>query len=87
MPKETMSEYTIETSLKKLMIDRCGIPEEKFRPEATLQGDLELDSLDAVELAMALEDEFAIVVVDQDMINVRTVRDLINLIVRLRDAT
>ena len=86
MPRETMSEYAIEESLKKLMIDRCGIPEDKFRPEATLQGDLELDSLDAVELAMGLEDEFTIEVVDQDMVNVRNVRDLVNLIVRKRDA-
>ncbi|HEY3196422.1 MAG TPA: acyl carrier protein [Nitrospirales bacterium] len=86
MPKEIMSEYTIEEMLKKLMIDRCGIPEEKFRPDATLQGDLELDSLDAVELAMGLEDEFTIEVVDQDLVNVRTVRDLITLIVRKRDA-
>jgi len=56
MPSDT--EPNLEESLKGLMMERCGIPEEKFRQEATLQGDLELDSLDAVELAMALEDTY-----------------------------
>jgi acyl carrier protein len=74
----------LELSLKNLMMDRCGIPEEKFRPEATLLGDLELDSLDAVELAMALEDEFNIKVTDEDMMPVRTVSDVMVLIRQLQ---
>lgn len=74
----------LELSLKTLMMDRCGIPEEKFRPEATLLGDLELDSLDAVELSMALEDEFNIKVTDEDMMPVRTVSDVMALIRQLQ---
>jgi acyl carrier protein len=58
MPGDTTQ--NLEESLKLLMMERCGTPEEKFRPEATLQGDLALDSLDAVELAMALEDKYNI---------------------------
>jgi acyl carrier protein len=78
---------TIGASLKSLMMERCGIPEEKFRPEATLQGDLELDSLDAVELAMALEDTYDIKVTDEDMIPMRTVGDVMALIERLQNGT
>jgi len=74
----------LELSLKNLMMDRCGIPEEKFRPEATLSGDLELDSLDAVELAMALEDKFNIKVTDEDMMPVRRVSDVVDLIRQLQ---
>ena len=83
MPQE-MKE-PIGASLKSLMMERCGIPEEKFRPEATLQGDLELDSLDAVELAMALEDTYDIKVTDEDMIPMRTVGDVMALIERLQN--
>lgn len=79
-----MSQDKLEVSLKNLMMDRCGIPEEKFRPGATLLGDLELDSLDAVELAMALEDKFNIKVTDEDMMPVRTVRDVVDLIRQLQ---
>jgi len=79
-----MYQDKLELSLKDLMMDRCGIPEEKFRPEATLQGDLELDSLDAVELAMALEDKFNIKITDEDMMPVRTVRDVVALIRQLQ---
>ena len=82
MPSDT--EPNLEESLKGLMMERCGIPEEKFRQEATLQGDLELDSLDAVELAMALEDTYHIKVTDEDMIPMRTVGDVISLIERLQ---
>jgi acyl carrier protein len=81
MPGETQD---LEESLKLLMMERCGTPEEKFRPEATLQGDLGLDSLDAVELAMALEDKYNIKVTDADMIPMRTVGDLMALIERLQ---
>ena len=79
-----MYQDKLELSLKDLMMDRCGIPEEKFRPEATLQGDLELDSLDAVELAMALEDKFNIKITDEDMMPMRTVRDVVALIRQLQ---
>jgi acyl carrier protein len=46
-------------------------------PEADLLDDLGADSLDVVELAMALEEEFSLEVPDEDLENIRTVRDII----------
>ena len=69
----------LEDRLKTILMDRCGVSEEAIQPEATLQADLELDSLDAVELAMAMEDEFNIKILDQDMKDLRTVGDVLAL--------
>jgi len=73
----------LEDRLKTILMDRCGVSEEAIRPEATLQADLELDSLDAVELAMAMEDEFNIKILDQDMKDLRTVGDVLALVRQL----
>ena len=70
----------LEDRLKTILMDRCGVSEEAIQPEATLQADLELDSLDAVELAMAMEDEFNIKILDQDMKDLRTVGDVLALV-------
>ena len=70
--------------LKAILINRCGVREEAIRPEATLQADLELDSLDAVEFAMAMEDEFNIKILEQDMRDVRTVGDVLALVRQLQ---
>ena len=70
----------LEDRLKTILMDRCGVSEEAIQPEATLQADLELDSLDAVELAMAMEDEFNIKILDEDMRNLRTVGDVLALL-------
>ena len=69
--------------MKTILMDRCGVSEEAIQPEATLQADLELDSLDAVELAMAMEDEFNIKILDQDMKDLRTVGDVLALVRQL----
>ena len=47
-------------------------------PEANLLDDLGADSLDVVELAMALEDEFGLQVPDDDLENIRTVQDIVD---------
>ena len=70
----------LEDRLKTILMDRCGVSEEAIQPEATLQADLELDSLDAVELAMAMEYEFNIKILDEDMRNLRTVGDVLALL-------
>ncbi len=73
----------LQQRLKKLLMDRCGVSEERITPEATLQGDLGLDSLDAVELAIAIEDEFDLKILDEDMKKLSTVADAVAIIQRL----
>ena len=73
----------MQQRLKKLLMDRCGVKEEAIRPEATLNADLGLDSLDAVELAIAIEDEFDVKIADEDMKKLATVGDAVATIQRL----
>ncbi len=73
----------LQQRLKKLLMDRCGVKEEAIRPEAMLNADLGLDSLDAVELAIAIEDEFDVKIADEDMKKLATVGDAAATIQRL----
>ena len=57
--------------------DRLGAESALLVPEASLVDDLGADSLDLVELAMALEEEFGIEVPDKDIENLRSIRDII----------
>ena len=49
---------TIEERVKKIVIEQLGVKEEEVKPEASFVDDLGADSLDTVELVMALEEEF-----------------------------
>lgn len=66
--------------VKKIIADEKGIDITKITPETNLQVDLGVDSLDAVELVMAIEDEFEIIIQDEKAGDVKTVKELINLI-------
>jgi len=57
-----------------------GIDQEVVTPEADLASDVGLDSLDVVELTLALEERYGIEIPDEDLENVATVRDAIELI-------
>ena len=48
----------IEERVKKIIIEQLGVKEEEVKSEASFVDDLGADSLDTVELVMALEDEF-----------------------------
>ena len=62
--------------LKKIIVDTLGCEEDKVTPEATLMTDLEADSLDIVELHMALEDATGIKIPDEEVANLKTVNDI-----------
>jgi acyl carrier protein len=57
-----------------------GIEQEVVTPEAGLASDIGLDSLDVVEMTLALEERYGIEIPDEDLENVATVRDAIELI-------
>jgi acyl carrier protein len=63
-----------------LITDRLGVDRKAIVPEASLLDDLGADSLDVVELVMAIEEEFGIEVPDQDVENIRTVSDIVTYI-------
>ncbi len=67
----------IEEKVKELIADRLGVDPEEVTPEASFIEDLGADSLDTVELVMALEEEFGIEIPDEDAEKIQTVGDAI----------
>ena len=63
--------------VKEIIVDSLGVDGADVTPEATIFGDLGADSLDAVELNMALEDEFGISIPDEDMAAMKNVGDVV----------
>ncbi len=70
----------VEEKVKDIIIDLLGEDETKVNPEASFIEDLGADSIDIVELIMALEDEFDIEISDQEAEKITTVKDAINYI-------
>lgn len=61
--------------IKKIIVERFGIDEEKVTKELTFKEDLGADSLDVVELVMELEDVFGTEISDEDAERIKTVGD------------
>ena len=61
-----MSNSNIEERVKKIIVDMLGVKPEDVVPEASFVDDLGADSLDTVELVMALEEEFETEIPDED---------------------
>lgn len=57
---------SIEERVKKIIVEQLGVKEEDVKPEASFVEDLGADSLDTVELVMALEEEFDIEIPDDE---------------------
>ena len=69
--------------LKKItdvIVDKLGVTEDKVKPEAAFVEDLGADSLDQVELVMALEDAFDLEIPDEDAEKLKKVGDVISYI-------
>jgi acyl carrier protein len=71
---------TLEEKVKKIIIDQLGVDEAEVTGEAKFIDDLGADSLDTVELVMALEEEFGIEIPDEDAEKIATVQDAIGYI-------
>lgn len=79
-----MSTLTTEQRVYDVIAIQMGTIAAILRPEQTLHDGLGVDSLDAVELVMALEDEFDIECISDDKAgDCKTVQDVVNLIVEL----
>jgi len=70
----------IADKIKEAIIDKLGVEEEQIKPEASFIDDLGADSLDTVELIMALEEEFDIEIPDEDAEKLTTVKAVIDYI-------
>lgn len=71
---------SIEDKVKSIIVDQLGISEDDVQPEASFIDDLGADSLDIVELVMAMEEYFEIEIPDEEAENIKTVGDAIKYI-------
>lgn len=70
----------IEERIKKIIVEQLGVGPEKIVPDADFVDDLGADSLDTVELVMALEEEFKFEMPDEDAEKIHTVQDAVDYI-------
>ena len=69
---------SIEERGKKIIVEQLGVKEEDVKSEASFVEDLGADSLDTVELVMALEEEFDIEIPDEEAEKITTVQSAID---------
>ena len=67
----------IQARVTRIIVEQLGVKSEEVTAEAHFENDLGADSLDAVELVMALEEEFEIEISDEDAERMKKVKDII----------
>jgi acyl carrier protein len=68
----------VEEKIKEIIVEQLGVAEEEVIPEASFLDDLGADSLDLVELVMAIEEEFGLEIPDDDVEKMQTIQDAIS---------
>lgn len=71
---------SVEEKVKEIIVDQLGVDENQVKSEASFIDDLGADSLDTVELVMALEEEFDIEIPDEDAEKITSVQNAIDYI-------
>ena len=71
---------SIEERVKKIVAEQLGVKEEELKNDASFVDDLGADSLDTVELVMALEEEFETEIPDEKAEKITTIQEAINYI-------
>lgn len=66
--------------VKELVAEQLGIKVDSIKPESNIIEDLGADSLDIIEMLMTLEDEYGITIPDDQISQVKTIGEIVNLI-------
>lgn len=75
-----MSKEEIIEKINEFLVDEFEVDENDLNPQADLKGTLELDSLDFVDLVVAIDEAFSVKLIGQDFVDVTTLQDFYNLI-------
>ncbi len=75
-----MTATNVEAKVRSIIAEQLGVGEDEIKPESTFVDDLGADSLDLVELVMAMEEEFDVEIPDEQAESIKTVKDAIDYI-------
>ena len=75
-----MSDNSPADRIKNIIVEQLGVNEDQIKPEAKFIEDLGADSLDTVELVMALEEEFGTEIPDEEAEKLQSVGDVVKYI-------
>jgi acyl carrier protein len=75
-----MDENQVYEQVKKVVIEQLGVSDAEIKREASFVDDLGADSLDTVELVMALEESFSTEIPDEDAEKIKTIGDTVTYI-------
>ncbi|GHE45139.1 hypothetical protein GCM10017673_53960 [Streptosporangium violaceochromogenes] len=75
-----LTEQEILAGIGKIINEITGVPASEVSPEKSFVEDLDIDSLSMVEIAVAAQDEFGVEIPDEQLKNLKTVKDVINFI-------
>ena len=70
--------------VKELVAEQLGISPETIKPESNILEDLGADSLDVIEMLMTLEEEYGITIPDEQISQVKTIKQIVELIEKLK---
>jgi acyl carrier protein len=75
---QVMATTSVEQKVKSIIAEQLGVGEDEIKQESSFIEDLGADSLDIVELVMAMEEEFEVEIPDEEAEHIKTVADAIN---------
>lgn len=84
-----MTTNNVEQEIISIISDVSGFNPEEIKPDINLQNELEIDSIKAIEITVAIEKKFKIQVRDEDVPNITTLRqavELVNALISQKDA-
>jgi len=81
--RPSLSLFSTEDKVKDIIVSQLGVEADKVVPTATFIDDLGADSLDTVELIMAIEEEFDCEIPEEEAANISTVQEVMDFVAKL----